>query len=231
MKVAFLQHHESLRPGKLSDYLVRRHQARTTVLKAHEVREDHPVLAAADLIVSLGSPVSVYRTDVDWVAHERRILSSSIARGTPVLGICFGAQMIASVIGGSMTAIGRSYVGWLENDAVAAAVWRGPWFRFHKDQCQLPASAEMLARSQGIIQAFQYRSAIGLQFHPEMDAAIVEELVPSMRRDFGMSAAETDTVLADTRSKVDAISTAREALFDEVLRRLFSHVNGDQPIA
>ena len=167
----------------------------------HQGHEDESALADADLVVSLGSSVAVSRTGVDWVAREHRLLPRLIARGTPVLGICFGAQMISSVIGGAVTKIGTSYVGWFENDSVAAPVWIGPWFRLHMEQCRPPDSTEVLARSYGTVQAFQFKRAIGLQFHPEMDATIVENSLASIQSDFGTSTTTLDGVLAETRGK------------------------------
>jgi GMP synthase (glutamine-hydrolysing) len=219
MKVMFLQHEASLGPGKLNEYLIRRYQTATTTLTEYRLRKDDEDLASLDLVVSLGSPVSVYRTDLDWVKREYRMLSRAIARGTPVLGICFGAQLIAALIGGSVTAIGEPHVGWMENDSAVTPLWRGPWFRFHKEQCHVPPSVEVLARSRLTIQAFQYENAIGLQFHPEMDAAMVEDLAPSMRNDFGMSAADINSVVEETRSKVETISASRDTLFAEIFGR------------
>jgi len=217
MKVTFLQHQDSLPPGKLGEYLVARQGAVTKVLQTHEVREDHEDVVSADLLVSLGHPLSVYRTDVEWVARERRIIAERLARGAPVLGICFGAQMIASLSGGSSTEIGRSYIGWWSNNEVAAPVWRGPWFRFHREQCLHPA-AQVLARSEGVIQAFTCGNAIGVQFHPEMDAAIAAELAPAMQRDFDLTPDDTRKLIEETRVKVEEMKATREALFDEVLR-------------
>jgi GMP synthase-like glutamine amidotransferase len=224
MKATFLQHEDAFRPGKLAEYLTRRYAAVTVVLRNHEVREDHPDLAQTDLLISLGSPVSVYRTDVDWVARERRIVAKAMTRGTPVLGICFGAQLITALAGGSVEPIGQSHVGWMENDSVAAPVWRGPWFRFHQEHCQVTPGTEVLARSRGTVQAFQCDNAIGLQFHPEMETAMVQELLPSMHTAYAVGAADAWQLLEDTRAQESATAAARDALFEEILLRRFNLV-------
>lgn len=220
MKVTFLQHHGSFGPGRLGEYLARKRHAITTVLMADQTREGAGELDA-DLVVTLPSSVSAHRTDVPWVAREHRILSNLIMRGTPLIGICGGAQMISLVTGGGVSDIGRSYVGWLENDTVVAPVWKGPWFNLHQEQCHLPASAEVLAHAHGTIQAFQCGCAIGLQFHPEIDADIVEAALPMIQTDFRVTAAQARGLVDETRLAVDKTAAAREALFDEILRRCF----------
>jgi GMP synthase-like glutamine amidotransferase len=219
VNVTILQHDDSLRPGKLSEYLIRRHRAVVSVLKVQDVPDQFEHFAACDLIVSLGSLVSVYRTDIDWVAREHRILSHAITRGVPVLGICFGAQLITALIGGHVAPMRRCSVGWIVNEEVAAPLWTGPWFRFHKEQCHLPATTEVLALSHGVVQAFQYGGAIGLQFHPEIDISIGEDIVPTLEADFAMTRAEIDSVLKDTHAHVDSIAASRDALFDEIFCR------------
>jgi len=220
MKVTFLQHHESMSPGRLGEYLVRKHQATITVLTTDQTHEGGRELDA-DLVVTLPSFVSAHRIDVDWVSREHRALSSLITRGTPVVGICGGAQMISLVSGGRVSDIGRSYVGWLENDTVIAPGWKGPWFNLHQEQCHPPASAEVLASGHGTIQAFQYKRAIGLQFHPEMDVDILEAALPSIQSDFGLTAAHAQRLVDETRLGVNKTAAAREALFDELLQRCF----------
>jgi GMP synthase (glutamine-hydrolysing) len=217
MKVAFLQHQDTMPPGALREFFIRECQAEVAVVTANETHTRQQELEQADILVSLGSPVPVDRVAVAWVARERLIISKAIAEGRPVLGICFGAQMIASLTGGSVSPIGRAYVGWMKNDDFTGSLWQGPWFRFHKEQCHVASSAEILARSEGTIQAFQYRNAVGVQFHPEMDAGIIGRLVPSMQSDFGMHREETDLLLAETRARHINSAAARRALFEEIV--------------
>jgi GMP synthase-like glutamine amidotransferase len=219
MKVTFFQHENAMRPGKLREYLVRRYRAEVQVVGIDEPLKSEQQLLESDLFVSLGSPVSVYRTDVEWVAREHRVISAAMQRGTPVLGICFGAQLIAALSGGRVTPIGDSHVGWLQNESAASPMWQGPWFRFHKEHCELPSSAEVLARSRGTVQAFQQANAFGLQFHPEIDVSMVEELLPNMQSEYGLTPEQSERILQDTRLREGAIASAREALFDEVLGR------------
>jgi glycine cleavage system H protein len=103
----------------------------------------------ADLIVTLGSPAGAWE-DIPWVHAQRRFLQDRMAAGTPVVGICFGAQILATAIGGRAAPMGdRTFCGWHANEHVADDVWRGPWVRWHADHLEVPEATEVLARDQG----------------------------------------------------------------------------------
>ena len=51
---------------------------------------------------------------------------------------------------------------------------RGPWLAWHFDHITLPPGAVELARSPQALQAFRIRRSLGIQFHPEVTAAIWE---------------------------------------------------------
>src|SRR5260221_7832029 len=53
-----------------------------------------------DLVIPLGGPMGVYQSDrYPWIDGEIARLSRRIAAGRPVLGVCFGAQMVAAAMG------------------------------------------------------------------------------------------------------------------------------------
>jgi GMP synthase (glutamine-hydrolysing) len=145
-------------------------------------------------------------------------LGQAVAQGRAVLGICFGAQLLAAAIGGSVEATGTLHAGWGEMCDAAAPVWRGPWLRWHGDHVRLPPEAEVLARADDTIQAFACRHAVGLQFHPEAHGGCLADWIgmtpPERLR--GLDAAAQ---LALTREREGSHAPARDALLDEVLRR------------
>jgi GMP synthase (glutamine-hydrolysing) len=141
---------------------------------AQEIGEIQSVVAS-DLIVALGSSRGAYE-DVDWVHHERSFVRAAIDADVPVFGICFGAQLIATAVGGNSAPVGRRYTGWYENDVPRDSVWHGPRLRWHSDEISAPRGAEIIATSDSLIQAFQYRRALGVQFHPEADDETLEKL-------------------------------------------------------
>lgn len=130
---------------------------------------------AADLVVLLGSPHGVYDTHIPWIAAQRGIVRRLAEAGRPLLGICFGAQMLAAATGGDATPIGeaRAFLGVFGNAEASAAIWRGPFVRWHGDHFTVPPGATVLARDGGTIQAFREANRLGVQFHPEATPEIV----------------------------------------------------------
>ena len=144
-------------------------------------------LDQVDFVIALGGPMSVNdEQTLPWLVDEKRFIASVIAAGKPVLGICLGAQLIASAMGARVYPGEQKEIGWFDIQAVPT---EGSAFEFpkqtqvlhwHGETFDLPAGAVHLARSAACEnQAFQLgRKVIGLQFHLEMMlenvAAIIE---------------------------------------------------------
>lgn len=130
---------------------------------------------AADLVVLLGSPHGVYDTHIPWIAAQRGIVGRLAEAGRPILGICFGAQMLAAATGGDAMPIGegRAFLGVFGIEEASGEVWRGPYVRWHGDHFTVPPGATVLARDGGTIQAFRHANRLGVQFHPEATPEIV----------------------------------------------------------
>ncbi|MBI0434834.1 type 1 glutamine amidotransferase [Roseomonas sp. KE0001] len=215
MRVLVLENSPLAPIGHFGDWL-RRRGARLEVRPGSEVAEGP--LPGADLIVSLGSPRAAYETE-DWIARQRALLAAWIAAERPVIGLCFGAQMIAAAIGGTVAPSGTFHEGWMETQDCSGPLWRGPWIRWHGDHVTLPPEAEVMARSEGTIQAFRHRRALGLQFHPEANAGCIADWIgftPPER--LAARGIDTAALLALTRERDTAFAARREALFGEMLR-------------
>lgn len=141
----------------------------------HAAKTDFAAISPrdADLFVILGSPKGVYERKIDWIEAEYEFTARLTGSDTPVLGICFGGQMLASALGAEVKPMGERHLGWHVNEFTANAAWQGPWFRWHGDTFALPEGARLLASSAGVCQGFQHGRAVGLQFHPEVDHTIV----------------------------------------------------------
>lgn len=178
-------------------------------------REDDsaPVnLERYDLVVSLGSVWSVYWPRVAHrLAPELDALRTAVARGMPVLGICFGGQMLSAALGGEVTLAPRPEIGWLEIDTDAPDVIpAGPWMQWHIDRFTVPPGATELARTELATQAFTVRRALGLQFHPEVDTAIVKRWVAESEGQLRAEQLRATDVIADSERNE---SQARFAAF------------------
>ena len=160
MRVAIVQNSPVGGPGLLREYLDRRGWP-SDVSPADDLVKIGP--PQADLHVFLGSPHGVYEEHIPWIVAERDLVRDLHAEQRPMLGICFGAQMIGSALGASVQPVGRRFEGWMINDDSGDDVWRGPWFRWHGDAIDLPADVPVMARDQGIPQIFRAGNAIGIR--------------------------------------------------------------------
>lgn len=134
-------------------------------------------LDTVDLVLLLGSDWSVYWDHVaESVAAESAMVAEADRRGIPVFGICFGAQMLAHTLGGSVGRAPEPEVGWFEVESDVPEL-AGRWFQWHADRVVVPAAAELMATSPRAQQAFNLRRNLALQFHPEVSTAIVQRWI------------------------------------------------------
>jgi GMP synthase (glutamine-hydrolysing) len=135
-----------------------------------------PDPTTVDAVAVLGSVQGAWDDTVPWLADEIAYLRAAVAAGVPVLGICFGGQLLARILGGTAQAAdGRHENGWREittHDPEIVAP--GPWMEFHFDTFTRPPGAEVLAVSPRCTQAFRDGVHLGVQFHPEITPAELE---------------------------------------------------------
>jgi GMP synthase-like glutamine amidotransferase len=141
------------------------------------VRVVFPDPAAYDAIVFFGAVWAVYdeATIGTWIGDEIAFAREALGLGVPLLGICFGGQMLAAAVGGQVTRATTPEIGWtVVSSADPALIDPGPWFQWHFDRFTLPAGVPVLARTALADQAFAYGRALGLQFHPELTPSVLE---------------------------------------------------------
>ena len=133
----------------------------------------------ADLVVSMGSGWSVYWPEVaEAITAESSLLRHARDRAVPILGVCFGAQILAHALGGKVFRATQSEIGWCrvfahQPDSLAGSVLEGEWMQWHYDTFEPPTGAEVVASSDHAIQAFHIGRSLGVQFHPEATEAVV----------------------------------------------------------
>ncbi len=133
------------------------------------------------LIVILGAPESA-NDDLPYLRNEQQLIQKSVEKEIPVLGICLGSQLIAKTFGANVYPGPKKEIGFY-NDLVAesnSSLFSGfesPFtvFHWHGDTFDLPNDATRLVHSEIYPnQAFQYKSAVGLQFHMEVNEEMVK---------------------------------------------------------
>ena len=180
--VSVLRHSGGDETGFIPESLAR-HALNFTIFDLHHhLSVPVPIRDASALIV-LGGPQSV-NSGLDFLERERRIIAEAISYDKPVLGICLGSQLMASVLGAKVFRIARSEIGWFPVKATpesALDLLFHDWgeqtvFHWHNEGFDLPAGAVRLAWSDACPnQAFRYGDRHwGIQFHPEVNPVIIK---------------------------------------------------------
>jgi GMP synthase (glutamine-hydrolysing) len=140
-----------------------------------------PDLDAVDAIVSFGGEKSAWDPEF---APEVELIREAVEREIPFLGVCLGAQLLAHACGGQVARLERRLITWApidvisDDDPVLGAIPAGAHaLHWNEDGIEPPAGAvEVYARPDGSrAEGFRVgRSAWGVQFHPEVDAAAVD---------------------------------------------------------
>ena len=227
MKVHVLQHVPFEGIGSMERWLVKRGASvqHTRFFESAEL----PDPSQCDLVIAMGGPMSVNdEQEHPWLVPEKAFIRQAIQLGLPVVGICLGAQLIASALGARVYPGRHREIGWfpLETADTGGDVFRlpsgVPVFHWHGETFDLPSGAVHLAKSEACEhQGFQVgRNVVGLQFHlettPESAALILEhcgdELVPGeyvqtesdIRETSETACAEINRVMDDLLSYVTA---------------------------
>lgn len=181
--VLYLLHDASWTESRMVDLLVEAgHLIRTVV-----PTEGEPLpttLDGVDGVMIGGHRISPYEAaDHEHIADELRLIERVLERGLPCLGICYGAQALATVLGGATgpRPDGAAEFGFyaIEPTPAGADVLGGLThvFQSHYESClSVPDGAELLGTSELCdVQAFRVgESAFGFQFHPDTRADMIE---------------------------------------------------------
>lgn len=185
-------------------------------------------LAHADLVLLLGSADAVYDpTRAAAVDAESVLVRRALDRGVPVLAICYGAQLAAHALGGSVRPVERGEVGWVavesSDDALCGP---GPWLQFHSDVLTPPPGARTTGSTacgpQGFVvdRAEGRAGLVAWQFHPEVTAMTLERWITGMRDYVRQHGGDPDQLLAQTRQREDASRVAAGRLVDAAFAHL-----------
>jgi GMP synthase-like glutamine amidotransferase len=186
----------------------------TTSTSHLDKNEALPGLADFNLLVVMGGPMNVdEEKQYSWLRPEKELIRNAINRGIPTLGICLGAQLIASALGARVSQNPVKEIGWypvefdlqeisepLRSDLSDVFPPSAEVFHWHGDTFDLPLGAAGFASSQGCKnQAFTLgNTVIALQFHLEATPESIEDLIQNGAGDLkpGPFVAPTENIRA-----------------------------------
>jgi GMP synthase-like glutamine amidotransferase len=221
MRALIIQHEEPTPPGFVNEWLDEHGAIVETFRIDIDDREIDP--SDYDLIVSLGAECAAFDDSMSFVPREARLMRRAVDADVPVLGLCFGGQMLARVLGGEVFRSDVSEIGWLAvRSNEPELVPEGPWFQWHFDAFTLPPGATLIAESDVGPQAFVAGRSLGLQFHPEVTTEIMDDWVRVYRHELDADGVDPDALLEETKRR--APETRR--MSHQLLERYLSDVAG-----
>ncbi|GIU97581.1 MAG: hypothetical protein KatS3mg013_1384 [Actinomycetota bacterium] len=218
-RVLILQHEDPTPPGHVTEWLVG-HDADVEVHRIDlDDREVDPT--AYDLIVSLGSEFAAFDDSKPFVPREAALMRRAVQADVPVLGLCFGGQMLARVLGAEVFRSPTSEIGWLPvRSRDPELVPEGPWFQWHFDTFRAPPGATVVAETDVGPQAFVAGRSLGLQFHPEVTTDIMDEWVRVYRHELDADGVDPDALLEETHRLADRSRANAMRLFERFWQRV-----------
>jgi GMP synthase-like glutamine amidotransferase len=219
LRVLILQHEEPTPPGHVTEWL-EGHGAEMEVLRI-DLENPQVDLGRYDLIVSLGSEFAAFDDSHEFVKHEAQLMRRAVDTNVPILGLCFGGQMLARVLGGEVYRGSESEIGWLpvrthDPDLVP----EGPWFQWHFDVITAPPGASVIAETDLGTQAFVAGRSLGLQFHPEVTPEIMDEWVRAYRHELDAEGVDPDALLDETGRRAQDSKRTSWQLLEGYLERV-----------
>lgn len=187
LRIRCFQHVHFEGPASIIDWAAEHNHAMTVTHL--DQKQALPTLNELDFLIVMGGPMGVCEeSKYPWLVAEKAFIRSCIESGKPVLGICLGAQLMASAMGAPVVPNHWPEIGWfpLQKSEVGKSQLlmdefniETPVFHWHGDTFGIPSGAKHLLKSEACVnQAFLIgTNALALQFHLEMTPQALQGLI------------------------------------------------------
>ena len=193
MKTHIIQHVDFEPAGMIIDWAkINKHSLTHSLVFEENIF--WPAMSEFDMLIIMGGPMGVYEEDkFEWLRTEKIFIKKAIAANKIILGICLGSQLLAEALGANVYPGHEKEIGFFpvtktdagKQDELFAAVpeiWNV--FHWHGDTFDLPEGASHLFTSAACTQqVFRKNKCIGIQFHPEVDTALLRSMIANERHE------------------------------------------------
>jgi GMP synthase-like glutamine amidotransferase len=217
---ALVIQHEAVTPGgPILDWLSG-HGAEAEAARIDAEHGDIDV-GGYDILVSLGSELAPYHDHIPWIQRAAQLLREAHEWGTAVLGICFGAQLLACALGARCCQADAAEIGWLpvrhRDEGLVSA---GPWLQWHFDTFEPPSAARVTAESDIGPQTYVIGQSMGVQLHPEVTPQIMRRWVRVYQHELDAEGLDPDALLEKTHESAAAAAARASELSDAFLAQV-----------
>lgn len=232
MRALFIQHDHASPAGPIADRFEQRGYSidyfqvvPADRYESPNVTVTFPDLSQYDVIVPMGASWGVWDDDGigNWLLPELASLRAAHDRGQAIFGICFGGQLMARALGGSVAPAPSCEIGFIhihsDDEKLISA---GPWFSWHYDRFTVPPGAKEIARTPKAPQAFVLGKTLALQFHPEVTADVLTEWLGVHGATISVldDGQDPQLLIAQTRTEDEASTKRAYALVDAFLDQI-----------
>ena len=180
-KIIILQHSPYEPLGIIINTLKER-KVRLRFANFHRDPQQRLNITGYDGLIVLGGQINPDQLhEHPHLEFEIDLIRQAIQQNIPVLGICLGSQLLNLAIGGNCYCLPNAEFGWSklnkrkQHPLFEAFSNDSTVFQWHRYASKPPAEAEIILENEVCVQAFSYQqNCIGLQFHLEIDQALVE---------------------------------------------------------
>ncbi|GAC1557525.1 MAG: type 1 glutamine amidotransferase [Ktedonobacteraceae bacterium] len=193
-----------------------------------------PDPTAYDAMVVFGGPQNANEDEkYPYFLQEKAALRTAVEQDMPVLGICLGGQLLATVLGGTVkkhtiTEIGFSEVQCTDegrhDPLYEGLAGRQLVYQWHEDTFDIPPGAVRLATSAKTEnQAFRYgRNAYGIQYHIELTPTMLDTWLsePSLKQEIinALGNSEYERIMSDRPQYYAQYREHTRVIFENFLR-------------